>query len=184
MSLAELLVVGAVVGANNFAVALALGALGQARRRWRIAGTFGVFESALPLVGLAIGSAVGEQVAGAGRWIAAALLVALGAVALRAAGYDVADDERLGRRATTWGGLTALAAALSLDNLVAGFALGLGEVAPLLLAGVIGACSTSFTLIGLQIGSEGRRHWETPAEIASGVVLIALAVAVAGGWVI
>ena len=45
---------GAAIAANNLVVALALGALGQAPRRWRIAGVFGVFEFAVPLIGLLI----------------------------------------------------------------------------------------------------------------------------------
>lgn len=171
------------VGANNFAVALALGALGQRRRRWRIAGVVGAFEFLVPLVGLAIGSAVADSLADVGRWVGAALLATLALVALRAASRDSPQDDELAARVTSWNGLVGLAAGLSLDNLIVGFALGLGDVSPLLLAGVIAFCSVSFTLLGLQLGHEGRRRWQAPAQAGAGIALLALALAVAAGWI-
>jgi manganese efflux pump family protein len=183
LNVAELLVVGVVIGTNNLAVALALGALGESRRRWRIAATFGFFEFTIPLVGLLIGAATAQPLAEAGRWIAAALLASLGALAVRAVSRQPAGEVQLAARVTTWRGMAGLAAGLSLDNLVIGFALGLGEVSPLLLAAVIAAFSVSFTLLGLEIGRLGRRRWEAPAAAGSGALLIALAAAVAIGWV-
>jgi putative Mn2+ efflux pump MntP len=184
MSLAELLLVGLVIGVNNFAVALLLGALGQERRRWRIVAVFGTFEFLIPLVGLLIGSVAADNLADAGRYVSAALLFALGALAIRAAYRDGSVDENLAARATTWGGLMALAAGLSMDNLVVGFALGLGDVEPLLLAGVIALFAVAYTLLGLHLGSAGRRHWGQRAQVGSGMLLILLGVAVAAGWLV
>lgn len=171
---------GAAIGANNLVVALALGALGQAPRRWRIAGVFGLFEFAVPLIGLLIGRGLSGTLAEAGRWVGAALLAALGLITLRP---DGPEDERLAERVTTTWGLAGLAAGLSLDNLLVGFALGLGEVSPLLVATVIACFSVSFTLAGLQLGAAGRRHWERPARVAAGVALVALGVGVGAGWI-
>jgi putative Mn2+ efflux pump MntP len=173
-------VLGAAIAANNLVVALALGALGQAPRRWRIAGVFGAFEFAVPLIGLLIGRGLSSPLAEAGRWIGAVLLTALGLLTLRP---DGDDDERLAERATTVGGLVGLAAGLSLDNLLVGFALGLGDVSPLLVAAVIACFSVSFTLVGLELGAAGRRHWERPARVAAGVALVAVGLAVGAGWI-
>jgi manganese efflux pump family protein len=171
---------GAAVGANNFAVALALGALGQTTRRVRITAVFGAFEFLIPLIGLLIGRGAAVILAGAGRWIGAALLAGLALWTLRSAAGG-GDPERLARRVTTYRGLAALAAGLSIDNLLVGFALGLGSTAPLVLAGVIAAFAVGFTLIGLQLGSAGRRHLERPAQWAAGIILLVLALAVAAG---
>lgn len=176
----ELVILGATIGANNLGVALALGALGQAPRRRRIAGIFGLFEFAVPLVGLLIGRGLSGALAEAGRWIGAALLVALGLLTLRP---DGPNDERLAGRVTTTGGLVGLAVGLSLDNLLVGFALGLGDVRALLVAAVIASFSVSFTLVGLQLGAVGRRHWERRARVAAGVALVAVGLAVAAGWI-
>jgi putative Mn2+ efflux pump MntP len=143
-----LVILGATIGANNLFVALALGALGQAPRRWRIAGVFGVFEFAVPLIGLLIGQGVSGELAEAGRWIGAAMLVALGLLTLRP---DGADDERLAARVTTTGGLVGLA--------------------------------VSFTLVGLQLGAVGRRHWERRVRVFAGVALVAIGLAVGAGWI-
>jgi putative Mn2+ efflux pump MntP len=182
MNTAELVSIGTVVGVNNFAVAMMLGALGQYRRRWRIAGVFGIFEFTVPLVGLLIGSVAAEYLANSGRFVGAALLFVLGVLAVRAPARGDRDREQVARQVTTWGGITALAAGLTFDNLVVGFALGLGDVEPLLLAATIALFAVSFTLIGLELGRRGTKEHEAAALTASGVLLIALAVAVAFGW--
>jgi len=182
MSAAELVTIGAVVGVNNFAVALMLGALGQHRRRWRIAGVFGIFEFTVPLIGLLIGSVAADFLSGAGQLVGAALLLLLGAFAVRAPASEDLDADEMARRVTSRKGITALAAGLTLDNLVVGFALGLGDAEPLLLAGTIAAFAVVFTLVGIEIGRRGRRRGETAAQRASGLLLIALGIAVAFGW--
>jgi putative Mn2+ efflux pump MntP len=182
MDALELISIGVVVGLNNFAVALMLGALGQAPRRWRIAGVFGVFEFTVPLIGLLIGSAVAGYLAGAGRFIGAGLLVLLGLLAMRSANREGREGERLARRVTTRRGLVALALGLTLDNLVVGFALGLGDTEPLLLAATIAAFAVTFTLIGLELGRQGRKERENLAQRVSGLLLVVLGLAVALGW--
>jgi len=182
MSPAEFISIGTVVGVNNFAVALMLGSMGQYCRRWRITGMFGVFEFAVPLIGLVLGSAVAGYLAGAGKLIGATLLLVLGAMSMRAPARSEEERTRLARQVTTWRGLAALSLGLTLDNLVVGFALGLGDTDPLLLAATIAAFAMCFTLIGLELGRHGRREREAAAQTLSGVLLIALGVGIALGW--
>lgn len=66
MSVVQILVLGVVIGANNFSAALSLGALGQADRRVRIVSVFAVFEFVVPLVGAALGQALALTLADAG----------------------------------------------------------------------------------------------------------------------
>lgn len=183
MNVGELLALGAAIGANNLGVALALGALGQSDHRWRIAGVFGAFEFLVPLAGLVVGRELAGELADTGRWVGAALLAALGLWTMWAARGGEQRGRELARRASTWSGLAGLAAGLSLDNLVVGFALGLGGAAPLIVAAVIAAFSVGFTLAGLRLGAAGRHRWRRGTEVLAGMALLAVAAGVGAGWI-
>lgn len=169
------------MGLNNFAVALALGALGQESRRWRIATVTFLFEFTIPLVGLVLGAAASGLLAEAGRWVGAGLLILLGMLALRPSQEGGAARERLAARVTTWKGLIGLSAGLTLDNLVVGFALGIDGAEPLVVAAVIAIAATTFALVGLRLGRFASEVSERRAREFSGIILIGLGIAVAAG---
>lgn len=179
----ELLVLGVVIGANNFAASLALGALGQKVRRWRIVGVFGAFEFTIPLVGIWLGRHAAGLVADRAGWLGPALLAGVGVWTMAAAQRDSWQVERFARKATTWRGLMTLAALLSVDNLIVGFSLGLGGASPLLLAGTIALFAMLFALVGLRIGARARNRHERAAETTAGVLLVLLAVATWLEWI-
>jgi putative Mn2+ efflux pump MntP len=111
---ADLAVLGIVIGSNNLAASLALSALGQAVRRWRIVAVFGAFEFLVPLVGVWLGRSAAGLVAERAGWFGPLLLALLGAWAVAGAVRRDWDDETaLARRATTWwsGSASGLAAA-------------------------------------------------------------------------
>lgn len=174
-----LVVLGVVIGANNLAVALALGSLGQAGSSGRIVVVFGVFEFLMPLAGMAIGQQLSTVVATRAEWISPLLLVALGVWAVHGSLSRAIDVEELAERAATTGGLVVLAATLSLDNLVAGFALGLRELPPLVLAATISVASMLFAAIGLRVGAAAHRNAPRLAGAASGALLVVLGVLLA-----
>lgn len=182
ISAVQMLLLGVVIGANNLSAALALGALGQVRRRLRIVGVFGAFEFVVPLVGATIGQALAVTLAAGARWISAALLAAVGAFTIAAGIRQRNRDERIARLVTTWRGLVLLAAGLSADNLAVGFSLGLGRVEPLVLAATIGVFSTVFTWVGISLGDDMRRQWERRSELIAGGLLVCLGIAAAAGW--
>ena len=78
----------------------------------------------------------------------------------------------------TWG-LTGLA--LSIDNLVVGFALGTFRVQSALAAAVIAVISVGMSLVGLEIGGRVGGTVEHGSEIIGGAVLIAVGIALATG---
>ncbi len=178
---ADLLILGAVIGSNNFATSLALGALGQKVRRWRVVFVFGVFEFCIPLVGLMLGQRASQKFAGLLDWLGPMLLALLGGWTVYSALRTREDAKRLASRATTWMGLTVMSAGLSIDNLIVGFSLGLGNVQPLLVAVTIAVFSMTFALIGLHLGHRAREGHRRLTAAATGVLLIGLAFAVAGG---
>ncbi len=177
----SLLVLGFVIGSNNLAVALSLGAQGQAERRVRIAFAFGVFEFVVPLVGIWLGGAAAQTIGTHASWVGASLIIVLGAWTVFSGATSHDGDKSMAELVTNWRGLVVLAAGLSLDNLVVGFSLGLGEASPLLVATTIAVFAVGFTLAGIQLGSASRRHWERTTKIASGLLLVGLGIASAFG---
>jgi manganese efflux pump family protein len=177
----ELVVLGAVIGANNFATSLALGAMGQAGRRWRIIGAFTLFEFFVPLLGIWLGSQVAASIEESWSFLGPALIALIGVWTLATVAGS-GDEEKLARRVSSWGGLFLLAGTLAIDNLVISFSLGLAERSPLLIAAVIALFSASFAWVGLRVGSVARRRWHRTGSVGSGLLLIALSGAMALGW--
>ncbi len=183
MTFVDLLILGVIIGANNFAVALALGALGQLSRRYRVMLVFGFFEFFIPLIGLILGASAARKIGMHSVYIGAALLFGLGLLVVIEGFRGSSHDERLAERMTRWGGLVVLGASLSVDNLVVGFSLGLAQAPPLVVAGTICFFSVLFVWLGMQIGRE-TRHWlEGRAKVVSGLLLMLLGVASGVGWI-
>ncbi|MGM0689749.1 MAG: manganese efflux pump, partial [Bacillota bacterium] len=82
MTLFNLVILGIVIGSNNFAVALTLGALGQSAYRYRIIFVFGVFEFIVPLAGILLGLAAARFIGLHSGIIGAVLLTGLGLFAV------------------------------------------------------------------------------------------------------
>lgn len=180
----KLALLGIVIGSNNLATALALGAHGQAERRLRICAVFGVFEFAIPLFGLWLGRAASSWVEERAGWLGALLLALMGTWGIVSGIRNRSHDEHYADRVTTWQGLVALAAVLSVDNLVVGFSLGIRKLEPFLVATVIAVFSVVFTWTGMSLGDRARRpQWERPVKIGSGGLLLALGGATYLEWI-
>ena len=172
------------LGLSNFAASVGIGVSGvDARTRWRVGVVFGLFEAGMPVVGLLLGRGLAGTLGGAARWVGAGLLVAAGGYAVvqslrsRGQGGDGHQDvagQRTGR-------LLVTGAALSIDNLVAGFALGAYHVSLIVAAVVIGAVSAGLSLLGLELGSRLGAWTGSSGEILGGAVLVGVGIAIAAG---
>src|SRR5262249_45502560 len=149
----------------------------SARIRLRVGLVFGLFEAGMPVVGLAVGAQVAGALGGAGRWLAAAMLIGVGIYGLFGPIRDEAGVITAApMRAVLIGGLI-----LSLDNLVVGFALGSTHTPILLGALVIGLVSVGLSLIGLELGARiGNKAGERGEQLA-GLMLISVGVAIGTG---
>ena len=183
MPLLELLILGVVIGANNMAVALALGALGQYTRRWRIVITFGIFEFGVPLVGILVGRTTAGWIEQEAAWVGALLLALLGGWTLATSFRQADPEETMASRITTWTGLVVLAAGLSLDNLLIGFSLGLDAVDALAVAMTICVFSMVFTWVGLYVGHTAGAAFRHYLTAVAGLLLIILAALKVMHWV-
>lgn len=65
-----------------------------------------------------------------------------------------------------------LSAGLSVDNMVIGFTLGLGFADPLVFAGTICLFSIVFSYAGLKFGDASHKHYDRPARIIAGSILL------------
>jgi manganese efflux pump family protein len=187
-----LLLVAAAVGTSNLVAAIGLGVSGvDTATRWRVGLVFGVFEAGMPVVGLLIGEHTAVQLGQASRWLGGALLIGVGVGGLigpirtRRSGDSpeptaVPAAAELGLARLLVSGL-----ALSLDNLVIGFALGTYQTPILVSALIIGGVSVAMSLAGLEIGARlgrwSRRRPGSRADKLGAALLIGVGIAVAAG---
>jgi len=170
----RLLLVALSVGLSNFAASIGLSLRGVDNAlRIRVVLLFGLFEAGMPVVGILVGHSVAGSIGGSSRWVGGGLLVATGL-------WAALVPERPGRKGGT-GRLAVTALALSVDNLVVGFALGAMAVSLPLAAGVIAAVSVALSLVGLEIGARVGVRLERWSEEIGGGVLVAVGAAVLGG---
>jgi manganese efflux pump family protein len=184
-----LLFAAVAVGLSNLAASIGIGVTGvNASTRLRVGVIFGVFEAGMPIVGLFIGQRFATDLGQAARWPGAILLMIVGASGLVRSVRDsrrrAADGPVESRSPGPSSGLTRLLVSgfvLSLDNLVVGFALGTYQVGILAGAGLIGAVSVIMSLAGLELGGLLGRWVGERSEQMSGVILILVGAAIAGG---
>ncbi len=199
-----LLFAAVAVGLSNLAASIGIGVTGvTTRTRLQVALVFGVFEAGMPIVGLLIGQRVAGDLGQAVRWPGAILLMLVGAFglvrSLRDSRKSAADgpgepshpaDPELavhpaepspGGPPSHLGRLVVSGFVLSLDNLVVGFALGTYNVSILAGAILIGAVSVAMSLAGLELGGLLGRWAGERSEQMSGLILILVGAAIAGG---
>jgi manganese efflux pump family protein len=181
-----LLLVAVSLGMDNFGAAVGIGLSGvDARTRVRVGLVFGACETATPIIGLVIGGQVAGELGQTSRWVGASLLIALG-------GYGLVTSLREGRppggrsdsARSARPGLTRLVItglALSLDNLVVGFALGANHASIVVGAVIIGVVCVALSLIGLELGARIAPWVGERGEQLAGLMLIALGIAIATG---
>ena len=163
------------LGLDTFAIALGLGLSGLPRSQWRRVGlTFACFEGAMPIVGLLIGRHLSGIVGAAAGYIAACLLILVGVLAIREARAD--DDEK---KPPSVQGTKLLLTGLSvsLDELAVGFSLGVLHTAFGPMLAYIAVQAFVITFAGLYLGRRLGARLEDRAELASGIVLTLLGIA-------
>jgi putative Mn2+ efflux pump MntP len=172
-----LLLVALSLGVSNFAAAIGIGIAGvDARTRLRVGVIFGAFEAGMPVLGLLLGHGLAGVLGQATRWVGAGLLIATGV-------YGLVRSRWHGRRDTETprdlGRLVITGLALSIDNLVVGFALGAYHVSFPLAAVIIGAVSITLSLAGLELGARLGARTGQRGEMVGNLILIAVGAAIA-----
>jgi len=109
---------------DTFAIAAAVGVQRpRGAERLRLGAVFAAFEGGMPLVGLLLGLALAQLLAGAAEYVAIAVLAGAGLWMLRGD-----DDDAEGLRSARGLRLVMLGLSVSLDELAIGFTMGLLRV--------------------------------------------------------
>ena len=173
-----LLLVAGSLGLNNFAASIAIGLSGvDGAARARIALTFGLFEAGMPVVGLVAGRRLSHTLGSSAHVVGGLLLIGVGAqIAISAARSGDRPGPAVAGAHT--GRLLLLAAGLSIDNLVVGFALGAYRAPLALSVAVIAIVSVGLSLLGLELGARLSAGTEQRSGLVSGIVLIGVGIAI------
>ena len=190
MSFAALLLVAMGVSADAFAVAVGKGL--TMRRLHRptaaaVALAFGSAQALMFLVGWLLGAQLETYVTSVDHWVAFALLLLVGGAMLfearSGAGSDDDDGDVDGDRPA--GGLATrsrvmprellvLAVATSIDALAVGISSALLDVDIVVAVLLIGAVTCVLSFAGVVLGQRAGARLRGPAEVAGGLVLIAI----------
>jgi manganese efflux pump family protein len=173
----KLIALIAPLGLDTLGVAVILGIAGfPPERRLRLSLLFAGFETAMPLIGVALGIPLGDAIGRVANYVAAALIGALGVYMLLARRDEEGESARL--LAMTQRGLLgalALGVSISLDGLAIGFSAGLLHLPILAMALAIGAQAFVVTQVGIRVGGRVGERLREAAEKLAGVALLALA---------
>jgi len=178
-SMLALLLAAIAVGLGNFGASISIGLSGTTRAtRIRVGVVFGIFEAGMPLAGLLAGQGVARALGDVSGYVGGTLLIGIGAwqlvQAFRAASRGPAAAASLRRLL-----LTGLA--LSMDNLVVGFSLGVQHTSLIEAVAVFATVSVCLSLLGLEVGRRLGAVVEIGAEYLAGLILMAVGLIVAVG---
>ena len=180
MSWWELLVLSAALAMDALAVSVSSGMLMQknpVRQGLKMAGTFGVFQGVMPLLGYTVALTFADKIRAVDHWVAFILLAFVGGKSLGGAFHD-GDEEPADP--TGLKNLLLMAVATSIDALAVGASFSMmAKTGVLALAGgsmiacaVIAAVTFVICLFGVWIGRRAGDVLGRRAEIVGGIVLI------------
>ena len=179
MGILELLVLAVGVSMDAFAVSICKG---LAMRKATVKGCmtcglwFGGFQALMPTIGFFLGTLFAEAIETFDHWIAFVLLAVIGVNMLKEAlaqeDCDCCEEQNADLSVKT---MFMLAIATSIDALAVGISLAMaGHVNIWVAAIFIGLCTCGFSASGVKIGAVFGGKYEKKAQLAGGVILIAI----------
>ena len=172
----ELIIIAALatgLAMDASAVAVAQGAAGNSSMfdAARLGIAFGLAQGIMPLLGWILGIAFIEQISAFDHWIALILLVGLGLKMLWEARGRAGEEPAAALSGWT---LATAAIATSIDALAAGIALPTFDLPILQTCIAIALVTAALSAFGVLIGSLASKRIGKFAELAGGIILIAL----------
>lgn len=158
---------------DNFRSAVALGTVPfSIRRAIQIALIFGFWDAVAPLVGGLLGNLLGEALDPIADYVGPAVLGLYGVYLLVGALRNPAPDEV----DHPWVTLFGMPLALSVDNLLAGTALGVLGFPPVIPAVTFGLMTVVMSFAGLCVGRVAARVIPIRSDLLSGISLVTAAI--------
>ena len=177
MNVVEILLLALALAMDAFAVSVCIG-LTVPKFRVKnaiIVGLyFGAFQAIMPLIGFLVGDIFAERVAAYDHWFAFALLTILGVKMI--IGSFKKDDQPEKEASIGFTAMIPLAFATSVDALAAGVSFAFLRVNIVSAIVLIGAVTFILSAVGVKLGGIVGVRFKSKAELAGGVVLVALAV--------
>ena len=178
MGIGELLLLAVGLSMDAFAVSVCKG-LSLRRATFKAEITcgvwFGGFQALMPLIGFFLGTLFATAIQAVDHWIAFGLLAIIGVNMLKEA---LSKEEACGCENSadlSVKTMFVMAVATSIDALAVGISLAMvGNVNIFSAITLIGICTCMLSMLGVRIGNVFGSRFESKAEIAGGVILIAL----------
>lgn len=187
MEIVTLLLIAAGLSMDAFAVSVSNGMVmchTKMRRILKIAGSFGLFQGLMPLIGYTVANTFADKIQAVDHWIAFILLAFVGGKMLWEA-FRGGDEELPHGDPCSWKNLLVMSIATSIDALAVGITFACVPLqliaASELLNTLLGVCIIGLTTFaisctGVKIGNVFGTRWKSKAEIAGGVILILIGV--------
>ena len=134
---------------------------------------FGGFQALMPLVGYMLGAQFKNQIEAYDHWIAFILLSIIGINMIKEA---ISKDEAEADASLSPRKMVVLAIATSIDALAIGVTFAVLNVNIWLAIALIGICTFLLSAIGVKIGNVFGEKYKSKAELAGGIILIALGI--------
>ena len=176
MGLTELFILAVGLSMDAFAVAVCKG-LAMQKMNWRhaiiIGLYFGGFQAAMPSLGYILGVGFQSRIQAVDHWIAFVLLVFIGLNMVRESRDREAEhaDPSVGFQV-----MVILAIATSIDALAVGVTFAFLQVDIVPAVCFIGTVTFLLSVIGVKVGNVFGTRYKSRAELAGGLILIAIGV--------
>lgn len=168
-----LLLLAFALSLDNFRSAVALGTVPfSMRRAIQIALIFGIWDGLAPLAGGLLGNLLGEAIDPIADYVGPAVMGLYGVYLLVGALRNPAPDEV----DHPWVTLFGMPLALSVDNLLAGTALGVLGFPPVIPAVTFGLMTVVMSFAGLCVGRVAARVIPIRSDLLSGISLVTAAI--------
>lgn len=177
MLILELVLLGIGLSFDTFAVSISTGLKNNEikfRQGVGVAFILAFFQALMPFIGWLGGSQVEKYIKNSDHWIAFGLLLLLGAKMI--AESFKSEEEKSTGNPLMFTTLVLMALATSIDALVVGVTLAFSDRNIYLSIGIIGMITFLVSMVGMLLGKNVTGKFGKKAEIAGGIILIAIGV--------
>jgi putative Mn2+ efflux pump MntP len=177
MNILSIFIIAVALGMDAFSVAIGIGAGSRKldlRPVFRLSFHFGMFQFLMPIIGWAAGRSIASYIGGYDHWLAFGLLAFVGLKMIKES--FATEKEGVMLDATRGWTLIILSIATSIDALAVGLSFAFLNIGIYGASSVIGIVCFVMTAAGMFFGHRLGRLFGKRAEIAGGLVLIAIGV--------
>ena len=173
MGIIELFLIALALSMDAFAIAVCLGLRNKATMKnlLTVGIYFGAFHVVMPLIGYFAATAFADAIDSYDHWIAFALLSFIG---IRMIIGSFNDEDHTDGGSLDHKLMLPLAVAMSIDALAVGISFAVIRIDILPAALMIGLVVLLLAMIGLKVGSVFGTKMSSKAELAGGIILIAI----------